>query len=104
VYSCLCSSSSNRFGNCGIEGDDDAVEALLAKGADVNAKGTLQLAGMTALQIVVENGRTAAMAALLAKRADPNARTTNGFTALDFAERERHSAINQSLKNANNPK
>jgi ankyrin repeat protein len=51
------------------------MQALLDKGADVNAKGNL---GTTALMVA---SSTDAVQALLAGGADVNARTNNGNTA-----------------------
>ena len=61
------------------KGDTDKVQALLAKGADVNAKA---YNGYTALMSAAWGGHTDIVQALLAKGADVNAKQKNGSTAL----------------------
>jgi ankyrin repeat protein len=72
----------------------DVVQALLDKGADVNAKGNL---GTTALMGASLTGRLDVMQALLDKGADVNARTNNGMTALTVA---RNAAVQALLVQA----
>src|SRR5712691_9176289 len=60
-------------------GDTATVEALLAHGADVNAR---EQEGMTALQMAAWEGDTAIVKALLAHGADVNARDQRSMTAL----------------------
>ena len=58
----------------------ETVQALLAQGADVNAKDNL---GYTALMYAAENGHTETAQALLARRADVNAKENkSGLTTL----------------------
>ena len=61
------------------DGNADAVQALLAKGADIDAKDDL---GRTALIVASEHGHLDAVQTLLAKGADVNAKANTGFTAL----------------------
>jgi len=66
-----------------IIGDDTVpVEALLAKGADVNAK---DKDGMTALVFAAKFGCTEILKTLLSKGADVNAKDKDGVTALLYA-------------------
>ena len=58
------------------------VQALLAKGAEVNAKTP---GGWTALMNAAEGGHLAVVQALLDKGADVNAKTPNGWSALMWA-------------------
>ena len=67
-----------------LRGDAAAVQALLAKGADVNAK---TRGGGTALFAASQNGHLDVVQALLANGADVNIKDSNGRTALDAAER-----------------
>jgi len=60
-------------------GDTAAVQSLLTKGADVNAKGRN---GATALIWASENGHLEVVQALLAKGAAVNAKNDDGVTAL----------------------
>jgi ankyrin repeat protein len=64
----------------------DVVQALLAKGAEVNAKANN---GGTALMLASLAGHPDVVQALLAQGADVNAKTSGGVTALmaakDFA-------------------
>ena len=61
------------------QGHLDVVQALLAKGADVNAKDN---DGATALMLASQNGHLDVVQALLAKGADVNAKANDGVTAL----------------------
>lgn len=61
------------------------VKALIAKGADVNAKETI--IGLTVLMNAAQNGNADIVRILLANGADVNAKTEYGKTALMFAAR-----------------
>jgi hypothetical protein len=63
-------------------GDVTAVQALLAKGADVNAMANN---GRTALIEASQNGHLDVVQVLLAKGADVNAKDSLGFSALQMA-------------------
>ncbi len=65
-------------------GDPAAVEALLAKGADVNAKDN---SGLTALMRASQFVHLDVVQALLAKGADVNPKRNDGLTALMTASR-----------------
>ena len=80
--------------NTASRGEAAAVQALLAKGADVNAKGRN---GVTALMAASENGRRDVLQTLLAKGADVNAKTNDGATALMAACQNGHSDVVQAL-------
>ena len=80
------------------KGDTKAVQALLAKGADVNAK---RADGYTSLMFAAGSGSTETVQALLAQGADVDAKRADGYTALMFAEAAGDTAIVQLLKNAN---
>jgi uncharacterized protein len=67
-------------------GKVEAVRALLAHGADVNAKEAKR--GQTALMWAAAEGNVEVIEALLAAGADIHARLDSGFTALLFAARE----------------
>jgi ankyrin repeat protein len=71
------------------------VQALLAKGADVNAK---RNDGTTALMQASFNGQIKVVQALLDKRADVNAKESHGWTALMCAAG--HQEVMQLLKSA----
>ena len=59
-----------------------SIEALLAAGADVNAKNKR---GNTALHWAAGNGHVPAIEALLAAGAEPDVKNRNGNTPLDVA-------------------
>ena len=71
------------------KGDTGAVEALLAAGADVNAKNPYD---WTALMRAAANGHAATVQALLEAGADINTQDKSGFTALMSAATEGHTA------------
>jgi hypothetical protein len=60
-----------------------AVRLLIAKGADVNAKGR---SGWTPLHFAANGGHREVAKLLIAKGADLNAKTSDGVTPLDWAE------------------
>ena len=66
----------------------DAVRALLAHGAEIDA--TEPERGQTALMWAVVEGHTEVVKLLLESGADVQARSNNGFTPLLFAAREDH--------------
>ena len=75
-------------------GDLARVKALIAAGADANAKNT---DGGTALMAASGKGHLEVVQALLAARADANARAGNGSTALTFATTLGHLGVVQAL-------
>src|SRR5262245_5413419 len=78
-------------------GKIEAVNALLARGADPNIKE--QWRGQTALMWAAAEGHAPVIDALLARGADVKARSNGGFTALLFAAREgRIAAVEALLK------
>ena len=64
------------------KGHRDLVQALLAKGADANAKAN---DGVTALMLASRQGHREVVQALLARGADVNAKANDGRTALTVA-------------------
>lgn len=69
------------------KGDVNAVERMVAKGADVNAR---DKDGITALMWASTLGHTDIVKFLIAKGADVNAKTPNDDTALIFAATSRY--------------
>jgi len=70
---------------CARTGNVDAVKSLLARGADVNAKGGRR--GQTALMWAVSEKHLEIEGVLIERGADVNARSESGFTPLLFAAR-----------------
>jgi ankyrin repeat protein len=66
-------------------GNVEAVKALLARGADPNAR---ERAGQTALMWAAAEGHTAVIRTLIAAGADKNATLDSGFTPFFFAVRD----------------
>ncbi|MEO6244365.1 MAG: ankyrin repeat domain-containing protein, partial [Opitutaceae bacterium] len=79
-------------------GQLDAVQALLARGVDVNAK--LPTGGQTALMWATHEGNTAVVAALIAAGADFRTPLDTGFTPLLFAARAGHADLVRLLLKA----
>ncbi len=75
-------------------GYTEIVQALLAKGADVNAK---KKYGNTALMYAAERGSTDIIQALLANGTNANAKNLEGETALMFAVKLGHTETVQAL-------
>ena len=80
-----------------LQGDTATVNALLAKGSDVNAKNRN---GDTVLILAAKYGHTDVVKALLAKGAEVNTKDENGETALACAKRCGHKKIARLLKEA----
>jgi uncharacterized protein len=81
------SNKDAQFIQASKDGNMKAVQTLLAKGADVNAK----YDGWTALMWAAFNGHTEIVKVLLEKGADVNTKETpNGVTALMDAVLEGH--------------
>ena len=75
-------------------GDASVVQALLAKGWDVNGKWP---DGVTALILASADGHGEVVQTLLAKGADVNSATNDGLTALILAAKNGHRAVVQML-------
>ncbi len=73
----------------------DIYKALIAKGADVNAKDE---DGVTPLHAAAAAGEQEAVVYLLAKGADPNVKDKEGKTALDWANEAEEPEIAKILK------
>ena len=80
--------------NAASRGDAAAVQALLAKGAGVNAKDDV---GATALIDASYNGHLEVVQALLAKGAEIDAKMNDGATALMLASQYGHLDVVQAL-------
>jgi hypothetical protein len=74
------------------------VQALLARGADVNASGNGD--GWSALALAIQNGQSDVVQALLAKGADPNVCFWNGTPVLSLARKQGNEAIIKLLEGA----
>jgi hypothetical protein len=77
-------------------GHTDTVTALIAGGADVNAR----FLGETALMGAAAEGHTDTVTALIAGGADVNARSSSDWTALKFARANGHTEIVRILQQA----
>ena len=77
-------SSSNPLTGAVTSGDENAVSALLANGADVNERTG---GGQTALILAVINGYTNIVRLLANAGADPEQRDNLGLNAIDWAQR-----------------
>jgi hypothetical protein len=77
-----------------MEGHTDIVKALLAHGADVNAK---ESRGRTALIYAAYNGHTDIVKALLAGGVDADVKNKDGLTALMIAAYNGHTDIVKAL-------
>lgn len=68
----------------------DVVDALVAAGADVEARANeYSMDGATPLFLAVQDGNIPVVRALLAHGANPNCALDNGFTALEAAVEDR---------------
>ena len=77
------------------KGDAAAVQALLAKGADVNAKGRYDV---TALHLAADKGHLAVVEALIRHKANLNARDTfYNSTPLSWAVQKGHADVAKAL-------
>jgi len=71
------------------------VEALLARGDDVNARDKL---GRTLLHEAAENGHTTIVELLLTKGADPRAKNNRGLTPSQLAASQGHKDLAKFLR------
>lgn len=94
---------SETFGNvtplhsAAAAGNGDTVRALLAAGADPNAR---QQGAFTAIHAAAQNGDAQMLEDLLAAGADPSLATDEGKQAIDFATEAGHDAIAARLRDA----
>lgn len=90
-------SSSISLTNAVTSGDESAVSALLANGADVNESTN---GGQTALILAIISGHTNLVRLLMHAGADPQLRDNLGLNALDWAQRrgltEAHTILTSS--------
>ncbi|PNH10008.1 Ankyrin repeat domain-containing protein 29 [Tetrabaena socialis] len=86
--------SSRAAAAAGSMCHEAVVEALLAAGADKEAK---TVDGATALYIASENGHEAVVEALLAAGADKDAKEGDGWTALHIASQNGHEEVVEAL-------
>jgi len=92
--------AQNELTNAAFHGDIKTVKALLAEGADVNAKNDEDI---TALFMACYSGHIDVVKTLLASGADVKVKTSNDkMTALEAAEKGNHSEIVMLLKNDGN--
>ena len=90
-----CSRSPNHdLFDAALNGRTSVAKALLAQGADSNAKDD---SGVTVLMLAAGAGHTQIVDALLAKGADCNAKAGDGVTALMLAANKGHTAIVKAL-------
>jgi hypothetical protein len=98
-------SSSFSLTNAVTSGDESAVSALLANGADVNESTN---GGQTALILAVIFGHTNLVRALMNAGADPQLRDNLGLNAIEWAQRrgltEAHAILTNSPESAPRPK
>ncbi len=66
-----------------LQGDEEAAQAMLDKGAHVNA--VHHVIGITALHLVAMNNDAAGIRFLLSRGADTEVRASNGQTPLEYA-------------------
>lgn len=92
-----CGTTPSSLTRAAWKGDTATVQALLAKGADVNAKTDK---GATALVWAATTGHNDTVQALLAHGADVNAKNNTGMTALMMAKKRGHKEIVRMLKEA----
>ena len=76
-------------------GDTYAVQVLLSKGVDPNAKDRF---GWTALMFAARDGHLPVIQILIEKGADPSAKNVAGETALDIARKEDRTQIESLLE------
>ena len=78
-----------------VDGKKEAVEALIAEGANVNAR---TKSGSTPLHLAAAEGRNDIAVLLLKKGADVNAVNSEGFTPIDLAREKGHPETAQVLR------
>lgn len=98
-------SSSFSLTNAVTSGDESAVSALLASGADVNESTN---GGQTALILAVIFGHTNVVRMLMNAGADPQLRDNLGLNAIEWAQRrglnEAHAILTNKPESATRPK
>jgi ankyrin repeat protein len=94
IQSARYANAQTPFMGAAQKGDTEKVQALVAQGADVNAKANN---GITALMFAAYEGHTDTVQALVAQGADVNAKANDGGTALMQAAYEGHTDTVQAL-------
>jgi ankyrin repeat protein len=101
----VCAEKFGRFplGEAARYGRARAVEALIAKGADVNRESSKPLIhqdgeeGYRPLLLAIEGGHRECVALLLERGAEPSFKTKNGVSPVEFARAKGHDDIAQLL-------
>lgn len=88
---------SGALRSAAATGDVAAIDALLDRSSDVNARDEK---GRTALMLAILSGQSASVDALLARGADANGADGGGLTPLQAAIGSRQSAIAEALRRA----
>ncbi|WP_257295102.1 ankyrin repeat domain-containing protein [Endozoicomonas sp. YOMI1] len=84
---CIIADTGAPLHYAAAQGQQEAIDALIARGADVNAR---TKDGKTPLHCAAAQGHQQAIGALIARGADVNARTKDGRTPLHCAAAQGH--------------
>lgn len=96
----FCTSGKTALHEAAREGNDKAIQLLLAKGADVNSSPSNLRYGVTPIFLAAKHGNLSSVRLLIERGAHLNIKDLEGRTVLDLAKTARHNDVAQLLEDS----